>query len=194
MLRVKTLGIAVSAFAIALFACGEKPAEGPETGGPEVPEVPAHEVKMADVETGKTQCIEGLEYAYTLVGWDNGLASEVIGKTVTVLDAIAAESEEEDQVVIFGVKNVLTGVQTRLDDTTNPLSEAEVKSLEEQVLDAVTDLRLLWYPKPAAGGGVPEWYGDLMKKKWKEGGDLLKEKYKEGGDAMKEKWAEGHPE
>jgi len=185
-----------AALALSFVACEKKPAEVPEGGEVEGPEVtgPEYEVKMADVETGKTQVIEGLEYVYTLIGWDNGLASTVIGKTNTILDVIAEGSSEDDQVVIFGVKNVLTGVQTRLDDTSKPLSEAEVKSLKEQVLDALTDLRVLWYPEPAAGGGVPEWYGDLMKKKWKEGGDLLKEKYKEGGDAMKEKWAEGHPD
>lgn len=182
-----------AALALSIVGCGEKPAEEP-TEEPVTEEPVTVELAVPDDETAKIQVIEGLEYTVTLIGWDNGLASTVIGKTITVLDWIAEESSEDDQTVIFGVKNTLTGVKTRLDDTSTPITDAELKSLKDQTLDALTDLRLLWYPKPVAGGGVPEWYGDLMKEKWKEGGDMLKEKYKEGGDAMKHKYAEGHPD
>lgn len=189
--------------AISLVSCGEKPAEEttekPVTEEPAtvelgVPEEAGAEVVMADIETAKIQTIEGLEFAATLVGWDNGLAAAVIGKSLDNLEAIKAESSDEDAQIIAGVGLVLTGVKVRLEDPT-PIPKTDIEALKNTVLDAVTDLELLWYPAPAGGGTkVPEWKGDLMKKKWKEGGDMLKEKYKEGGDALKEKWAEGHPD
>jgi hypothetical protein len=185
--------------AMSIVGCGEKPAEEPteepvteepvtvELG---VPEEAGSEVVMADVETAKIQTIEGLEFAATLIGWDNGLAAAVIGKAIDNLEAVKAESSDEDAQILAGVGIVLTGVKERLEDPT-PIPKTDIEALKDTVLDAVTDLELLWYPAPAGGGAkVPEWKGDLMKEKWQERGDMLKEKYKEGGDAMKKKWAE----
>ncbi|UCE26784.1 MAG: hypothetical protein JSW52_10635 [Candidatus Coatesbacteria bacterium] len=189
--------------ALSIVGCGEKPAEEPTeepvTEEPvtvelTVPDEAGAEVVMADVETAKIQTIEGLDFAATLIGWDNGLAATVIGKAITNLEAIKAESSEDDAKIIAGVAIVLTGVKERLEDPT-PIPKSDIEALKDTVLDAVTDLQLLWYPAPSGGGAkVPEWKGDLMKEKWKEGGDALKEKYKEGGDALKHKWAEGHPD
>jgi hypothetical protein len=192
-----------AALALSIVGCGEKPAEEPTeepvTEEPvtvelTVPDEAGAEVVMADIETAKIQTIEGLEFAATLIGWDNGLAAAVIGKAITNLDAIKAESSEDDAQILAGVAIVLTGVKGRLEDPT-PIPKTDIEALKDTVLDAVTDLELLWYPAPSGGGTqVPEWKGDLMKEKWKEGGDMLKEKYKEGGEAMKHKWAEGHPD
>jgi hypothetical protein len=188
--------IIVLAVSLAFFGCDklrkEKPAEAPisvEAPPAEEPAPPAAPVyvpakldilKMLDDTLGSSE---------DNLGWDNIYTSISLEKDVELFtmlqDHYAAGSS--DRTFIDDSTAKLNNVRTFLDEKITMAegvdpTGADAKAKKKVIRDIRARVRaMIGGPAPPKKEPVPEWKGDLQKKKWKERGDMMKKKWAERG-------------
>lgn len=191
--------LVVLAVGLALFGCQklrkEKPAEAPisveaptaETAeAPAAPEAPMYVPAKLDILKMLDDTLGASE---DNLGWDNIFTSISLDKNVELFgilkDHYAAGSS--DRTFIDDATAKLTNVKTFLDDkmakaeAVDPTGD-EAKAKKKIIRDIRARVRAMMAgPAPPKKEPVPEWKGDLQKKKWDERGEMMKKKWAERG-------------
>jgi hypothetical protein len=162
----------------------------------ETPDAAGSEAVTPTADTAKTQVLEGLQFAYTMVGWNNEITVAVLDVVIADLEIIAGESTDDaEKAAIAQAKQDLLGAKGNLETALagTELSKEDLDAVKATVKGAYETLKAIW--EPAGGGGtLPEDVGDKLKEGHKMRGDKAKEGHKEEGDKKKEKYAEGQEE
>jgi len=174
---------------------------GDETVTPDIvetdtPDAAGSEAIAPAADTAKTQVLKGLQFAYTMVGWNNEVTVAVLDVVIADLEIIAETSTDDaEKGAVAQAKLDLLGAKGNLETALagTELSKEDLDAVKSTVKGAYETLKAIW--APASGGGtIPEDIGDKMKEGHKLEGDKLKEGHKEEGDKLKEKYAEGEAE
>lgn len=194
--------------AFGIFGCQPKET-GEETSG-ETVEVTGEETEVVDIaatetpdaagkdvltppaDTARVQILEGLQFAHTMVGWNNALTVSVIDVTIAGLDVVATGSTDDaEKAAIAQAKQDLMGAKGNLENAISgtELTKEDLEAVKSTIKDAYNTLKAIW--EPAGGGGtISEAEGDKLKEGHKAEGDKLKEGHEAEGDKLKEKWGE----
>ncbi|MCP4231295.1 MAG: hypothetical protein GY771_14255 [bacterium] len=161
----------------------------------DTPDAAGSEAVTPTADTAKTQVLEGLQFAYTMVGWNNEVTVGVLGVVIGGLEIAAEASDDEaEKGAIAQAKQDLLGAKGNLETALAgaELSKEDLDAVKSTVKGAYNTLKAIWMP--AGGGTLAEDVGDKLKEGHKLEGDKIKEGHKEEGDKLKEKYAEGEAE
>jgi hypothetical protein len=150
-----------------------------------LPEQPVYQpkkiddLKMLDATLGS---------AVETLGWDNVFCFIALDKSVSLFTELqpAYAPGSADRNFIDASITDLGNIKTWLDEKINKGESvdpngADAKDKRKKIADIRARVQAMIAGPAPKHEPVPEWKGDLMKKK-----------YKEGGDMRKRKWAEGH--
>jgi hypothetical protein len=198
--------IIVLAVSLAFLGCDklrkEKPAEAPisvEAPPAEEPAPPAEEPVTEALPAAPMYVPAKLDILKMLddtlgssednLGWDNIYTTISLEKNVELFtmlqDHYAAGSS--DRTFIDDSTAKLNNVRTFLDEKITMAegvdpTGADAKAKKKVIRDIRARVRaMIGGPAPPKKEPVPEWKGDLQKKKWKERGDMMKKKWAERG-------------
>jgi hypothetical protein len=147
-----------------------------------LPTAPVYEPKKKDV---LVQLDDVLGAAEDTLGWDNVYCSITLDKSVSLLEVLrpSFSAGSTNLGKCDSAVTDLGNIQTTLDayimegkglDPTSTEAEGYKKKIR-----AYRDwIRSLLYPA-SPKEPIPEWKGDLMKKKWNERGEMMKKKWAE---------------
>ncbi len=200
--RVLWVTLILLAAAFAFFACGkflkkekpaetpitvtEKPAETPPTEAPtETPPAEAPSPYTAKTLDNLKMLDDVLGASEKTLGWDNVYCSLSLDKNVelfTTIQGSYAPGSADRNFVDASITD-LTNIKTYLDEKITKAegvdpTGADAKSKKAKIAEIRARVRAM-IAGPAPKEKIPEWKGDLMKKKWKEGGDMKKKKWAE---------------
>ena len=200
--------LVVLAVACALFGCDKlkkKPAEAPiSVEPPPVEEVtPTEEPPVSEAPTEAPP--EGPMYAPAKIdvlrmlddtlgatednlGWDNIFTSIALEKDVELFTTLQAHyaAGTADRSFIDDSVTKLDNVKTYLDEKItkaegiDPTGD-EAQAKKKIIRDIRARVRMMIGGPAPKKEPVPEWKGDLMKKKWNERGEMMKKKWAERG-------------
>ncbi len=151
----------------------------PET----IPEAPVYEPTKQDV---LDQLYEVLGAAEKTLGWDNVYCSISLDKSVSLFEVLAPAYKEGSSNRVFCTDSIATlgNIKTNIDSVvagTTALDPTGTNAKDwrndiKKIRVKVGELKA--GPAPAKEP-IPEWKGDLMKKKWHERGEMMKHKWAE---------------
>ncbi len=200
MKNAKLLWVMVIMLAVglALFGCEKlrkgKPAEAPisvETAAKtaEAPAAPPAAPTYAPEKLDLLKMLDDtLGASEKNLGWDNLYTSISLDKDVelfTALQAHYAAGSSDRNFIDSSIKD-LTNVKTFLDEKITKAEGVDPTGVDAQAKKKIIrDIRarvraMISGPAPAKKP-VPEWKGDLQKKKWDERGEMMKKKWAERG-------------
>jgi hypothetical protein len=197
----KYLLVAVLALAVGLtvFGCGKKdkgkfeeieveettttPVTTVETIPETIPEAPVYEPTKQDI---LDQLYETLGASEKTLGWDNVYCSISLDKSISLFEILTPAYKEGSANRTFCTDSMATlgNIKTSIDAVisgTNALDPTGTTAKDyradiKKIRNKVDELRS--GPAPAKEP-IPEWKGDLMKKKWHERGEMMKHKWAE---------------
>lgn len=161
----------------------ETPTEAPVETAP-IPEQPVYQPTKLDDLKMLDDCLGAAEKT---LGWDNVFCSITLDKCIGLFTEIqpAYAPGSADRNFVDAAITDITNIKTWLDEKINKAEAvdpngADAKDKKKKLADIRARVRAMIAPAPAKEP-IPEWKGDLMKKKWHERGEMMKKKWAERG-------------
>jgi hypothetical protein len=158
----------------------ETPAEETETA---IPEAPVYEPTKTDV---LVQLDDVLGAAEDTLGWDNVYCSITLDKSVTLLEVLrpsfsaGSTNLGKCDSAMTDLGNIKTTVDNYiLEGKGLDPKGTDAKNYKKTIRTYRDWIRGLIAPAAPKEEPIPEWKGDLMKKKWDERGEMMKKKWAE---------------
>jgi hypothetical protein len=123
------------------------------------------------------------------LGWDNIFTSISLDKNVELFNTLQGHyaAGSSDRAFVDDSVAKLTNIKTFIDEQVtkaegiDPTGD-EAKARKKTIRDIRARVKaMISGPAPPKKEPVPEWKGDLMKKKWHERGEMMKKKWAERG-------------
>jgi len=148
-----------------------------------IPEQPVyHPTKLANL----VMLDDCLGAAEDTLGWDNIYCSITLDKTIGLFEelqpAYSPGSSDRNFIdaSVIDLGNIQTWLDERIDaaEAVDPTG-ADGKAKKKKIADIRARVRAMIEGPAPKKEPIPEWKGDLMKKKWHERGEMLKKKWAE---------------
>ncbi len=157
-----------------------------ETTTTEVTPTPEQPVYQPTKHDDLVMLDDTLGAAEKTLGWDNTFCSITLDKAVGLFNEIqpayAPGSADRNFVdaSITDVTNIMTWVDDKISkgEAIDPNS-ADAKDKKKKLADIRAKVRAMIAGPAPKKEPIPEWKGDLMKKKWHERGEMMKKKWAE---------------
>jgi hypothetical protein len=154
-----------------------------ETETVAIPTAPVYEPTKTDV---LVQLDDVLGAAEDTLGWDNVYCSITLDKSVTLLEVLrpSFSAGSTNLGKCDSAMTDLGNIKTSVDDYIlegkglDPKS-TDAKNYKKTIRTYRDWIRGLIAPAAPKAEPIPEWKGDLMKKKWDERGEMMKKKWAE---------------
>ncbi len=150
-----------------------------------IPEQPVYEPTKLDDLKMLDDCLGAAEKT---LGWDNVFCSISLDKSVGLFTELqpAYNPGSADRsfidAAITDVNNILTWLNEKIDkgEAVDP-NGADAKDKKKKLREIRARVQAM-IAGPAPKKAIPEWKGELMKKKWHERGEMMKRKWAERGN------------
>jgi hypothetical protein len=161
----------------------------PTEGGAEEAAIPEQPVYHPTKLDNLVILDDTLGAAEDTLGWDNVFCSIALDKCVGLFEELApayspGQSDRDFiDAAIVDLGNIKTFLDEKIDagEAVDPKG-ADAKAKKKKIADIRARVQAMIAGPAPKKEPIPEWKGDLMKKKWHERGEMLKRKWAERGN------------